>query len=425
MLNNDQQTCYDFLKDKESGYFLIEGFAGTGKTYLAQELIKHYLSLGKKVIGIAPTHQAKLQLQESFNSIKSKQLEFSTVASFLRVERKEDKITGEEIYSEPSPDYSFVDSNTVLLIDETSMLTKTYINSLFSFSDICLVIFLGDFEQLPPITEKHNRHLFHPFNIFTLTIQQRNHGEILDLCNSLRSSTKLPDQSSGNIEVINSRNDFFEELINNIKINPDPFGISYLAFTNKSVNSIRNKIHYELYKNNDYNVGQYVRLEKPCEFGFVGEIFIVTYVEKMNINLFEELDFNGYLLRIMNVITGISGTVLALNFDNQDDVIACAKEMYQENRTNHYEYKKIADSNKKEKERARKKWQSGVDKVKTVNKVMFLSSPYSLTIHKSQGRTIRNVYLDTNDILRYKNDINRNLLYVGASRAKDKLIIKK
>lgn len=50
MLNNDQQTCYDFLKDKESGYFLIEGFAGTGKTYLAQELIKHYLSLGKKLL---------------------------------------------------------------------------------------------------------------------------------------------------------------------------------------------------------------------------------------------------------------------------------------------------------------------------------------------------------------------------------------
>lgn len=424
MLNPDQKNCYDYLIQETHGCFLIEGFAGTGKTFVAKELIKNFLNSGKDVLGIAPTHQAKLQLQDTFLEFEhNKQLNFSTAAAFLKVERKTDGVSGEEIYTDPTFDFTFVTQNTVIIIDETSMFTKKYLDILFEYGKTCLVIFLGDFNQLPPINESSHRKMFNNYGIFNLTIQQRNSGDILQLCNSLRNSTKLPNENSDNIEILQDRKKFTEDLIEHIKNNNDPFGISYLAYTNNAVNYMRNKIHYALYNNYDYNVGQYVRLEKPCSFGFIGEIFVITNVRKVKIELFYELEFDGYSVDMCNVLNGKTGNVNVLNFNNQDDVIECAKEMYKENRINHALYDK--ETNKTEKEKLWKLWNDGKDKVKTLENVMFLSSPYSTTVHKSQGRTIRYVYVDAGNILKYKNDITKNLLYVAVSRAKEKLILKK
>ena len=49
---------------------------------------------------------------------------------------------------------------------------------------------------------------------------------------------------------------------------------------------------------------------------------------------------------------------------------------------------------------------------------------YALTIHKSQGSTYRNVYVDARDIRRSGDpDIAYRLLYTGLSRPTDKAII--
>ena len=56
-----------------------------------------------------------------------------------------------------------------------------------------------------------------------------------------------------------------------------------------------------------------------------------------------------------------------------------------------------------------------------------LSSAYSTTIHKSQGRTYDTVLINMADVLRYKDKMTTNfirrLLYVGLSRARTKAFI--
>ena len=42
-------------------------------------------------------------------------------------------------------------------------------------------------------------------------------------------------------------------------------------------------------------------------------------------------------------------------------------------------------------------WEDIIKTIETTEKLVMVSSPYALTIHKSQGRTIDNVFLDVPD----------------------------
>ena len=81
----------DFLKSKGSGLFLLEGEAGSGKTYITSLVVNRNLRKNYKFFICAPTNSAKNTLKETIkgnldNETKDyiKQIEFKTIHSFFK-----------------------------------------------------------------------------------------------------------------------------------------------------------------------------------------------------------------------------------------------------------------------------------------------------------------------------------------------------
>lgn len=152
-------------KDKE---FLLEGAAGTGKTFLLKQILKHY---NNKVIAIAPSHKAKKVLARSLGFSVD---DVRTVASALAIKLNENNGFFE-------PDLFLRKSNRVpikkynlVILDECSMLSNTLhteINNMILTGT--KVIYVGDKSQLPPIGQETDSDVFNIKNRYLLTEKMR------------------------------------------------------------------------------------------------------------------------------------------------------------------------------------------------------------------------------------------------------------
>ena len=94
-LNGDQQAAFDWLVDMipqrnpPMRIVLLEGPAGTGKTFLMNRVIEALMSRYPRLnVGMtAPTHKAVRQLKRH-SELKDK-LEFGTIHSFLKLVEKQ------------------------------------------------------------------------------------------------------------------------------------------------------------------------------------------------------------------------------------------------------------------------------------------------------------------------------------------------
>lgn len=170
-LNGDQQKCFDWLIDMipqrnpPMRIVLLEGPAGTGKTFLMNRVIEALMlkDSGLNVGMTAPTHKAVRQLKR--HSELKDRLEFGTIHSFLKLVEKQvpNPLNKKEmiIVYEPDFDNKYVerkiDQMNVLIVDESSMLGDKlfeYIEDAYRSKPLLKVIFMGDGVQIPPVREK-------------------------------------------------------------------------------------------------------------------------------------------------------------------------------------------------------------------------------------------------------------------------------
>ena len=422
ILSNDQQKVYDSLIEVSSGAYLITGFAGTGKTFLAAEIIKTFIKENKKVLCLAPTHQAKMQLQSSI----PKDADCRTIASFLKIKAERDPVNGMINFVRGSITTEDADQYRLLVIDECSMISEDELKLILKLKNKIPLIFLGDFNQLPPVNRKDGKEIFEGIKQYDLTEQHRNSGDVLKLCNTLRHEVKLPSISNDEIQIYNSRNKFLEDLIIEITTNPDPYNICYLGFTNREVKEIRNTIQDILHGNNDIHLNQYLRLEtKVGEFN-VSEIVEVLKLQKKNIFLCGK-QYECFECELENIFTGKTLTAKIMSYNEQDILEEDLQELY---KVAEFAYNKIIKAkrnraNNNEIQRLENDHKELLRVIKETDQITRVSSPFALTIHKSQGRTIPVVYLDTIDLIKYGRENKRALMYVGCSRTKDNLKILK
>ena len=131
--------------------FVLSGYAGTGKTFLIDYLVKEVLKLkvGTEAVFVSPTGKA------AANLIKCGTLA-GTVHSLIYL-RDEDNFDvdeqGEIIERE---ELSFIKKDKIdekirlIIVDEASMINETVLYDLLSFKVKCL--FCGDGAQLPPVS---------------------------------------------------------------------------------------------------------------------------------------------------------------------------------------------------------------------------------------------------------------------------------
>lgn len=149
-LTNDQAKAliaiYHWLINPgENNYFVLKGYAGTGKTTLTQLVIKLAQSvLRLRCIGMAPTHKAAAVLGAKL------ECEVTTIhsASGFRMERLDEG--GHSHYIEKSEGLASYD---LAALDEASMANAELLEALESNRHKCLILVVGDPAQLNPVGE--------------------------------------------------------------------------------------------------------------------------------------------------------------------------------------------------------------------------------------------------------------------------------
>ena len=164
-LSDDQKTALNKVDEflaSSTNCFLLKGYAGTGKTFLMQGLVKYFKSVGRNFTLMAPTGRAAMVIGD-----KTKTGAYTVHKSIYNLaELDDDDHTFKFRYKLNLNEDSV---NTVYIIDESSMISDVYnedefflfgsgylLKDLFSFVDFkyrtdAKIIFIGDNAQLPPV----------------------------------------------------------------------------------------------------------------------------------------------------------------------------------------------------------------------------------------------------------------------------------
>lgn len=174
-LSSDQVACLDalstFLSDPKQRVFLLKGYAGTGKTFLAKGITEYLSAQGRAFRLAAPTGRAAKIISEKTG--RAARTAHSQIYNFSDL--KEYVAADQELGSESFKFYAEIaankdQANTVYIVDEASLLSDVYSESEFFRSgtgyllhDLISyvgfehgetdrkIIFVGDPAQLPPV----------------------------------------------------------------------------------------------------------------------------------------------------------------------------------------------------------------------------------------------------------------------------------
>lgn len=223
-LTKDQKNTADkiinFIYNDEK-LFLLEGYAGTGKTSLITLLLTFLLNknLLKSILFTAPTNKAVNVINDKFNnfySIKDEIIDFTTVHKMLKYKTEYD-LEG-NIKFKKSKEKCLLNQYSVIIVDECSMLEKIIVEDLINESkkyNNVKIILIGDSAQLPPVNEIKS-------SIFDLEISKclmvqvvrSGNKNIVGACNNVR---KWLFKEIQNPKLVNFRNNGFYIYKNNYK----------------------------------------------------------------------------------------------------------------------------------------------------------------------------------------------------------------
>lgn len=365
-----QKRLMDFLCNSDENQIILQGFAGTGKSFLINQLYKSYkfavdldLTEHRPWVFLATTHKACEVLQ-------AQGLDAKTVHSAFCINIM-DRPTGKQVN---------IPRNAIIIIDECSYLNYNVLEIIQSHIQHCKVIYIGDKNQLTPVGLNHAPIYYQDIDMVELTqaVRQQNAPSIADYCSQLRNAIEnnldTPVIPHSNCIIKLDKNSFDNEAK---KLFPYTGDSKLLALKNNTIQKYNTLID----PHKIHQIGD--KLINNSSNYYIPNNAVVTVIE-----------VGGE-----HTIHGVRCREYRIHYDSLYDM-----------------YVPLTASGL-----SRAKKNAGKDTM-LLRHMADLRKPYAQTIHKSQGSTYKDVliYLDDLKQCEVKKDRNR-LLYVAFSRATNKV----
>ncbi|MBL1322195.1 MAG: AAA family ATPase [Methylophaga sp.] len=417
MLNTKQQEAveevFQFLMT-DTKEFNISGFPGTGKTYLMKFITDTLMKRYKDACFMydMPCVPYEIQLcattnkaAEVLSKVTSKVA--TTIHSFLGLQVKNDFSAGKS-YLKKTQKWK-IHSNLILFIDEASMAdTELHNIILESLDNTCKIIYIGDADQLAPISDTNSP--VYNSNIPTIYLDQsmRNAEKpaLINICSQLRETVqtgifKPIVAVPGVIDYLDDSQlqHLLQTQYRNLSVNS-----RILCFTNDRVNQYNEYIRNLRQLPKRLIVGEHLINNSAIAMGRIHmhpeQRVEVISVEPSTSVIDLDSNDSGITLHVYNL------TVLT---DYEEEIeLKIPVDMSSFNKLIKYFGKK-------------KDW-SNYFYLK--NNFADLRPKDAATVHKAQGSTYTSVILDLGNIGEcYEADTVARMLYVGVSRPSERIYL--
>ncbi len=256
--DNALRQLIDFIKDRNKSVVTLEGAAGTGKTSIIGYLQK-YLSRTNSFAYLAPTHAATVQLAFSTAKIGNKDFP-ATLASAISIDPK----TGRNKFSVKIQ--KRLGLNPVIVVDESSMIDNSDIDKLLeAIEDIGgKLILMGDEKQIPKasIVDSLTKQLSGAFTRFEKIklskVHRQSNNKLLNILNKMREQISFKLFKTTNSEAVKfvNKREYNELLVNDLLT--DPENTMVISYTNDSVKGINNQARKVLGREGETQVGDII-----------------------------------------------------------------------------------------------------------------------------------------------------------------------
>lgn len=429
----------DFIDNSKEEVIVLQGQAGTGKTYLLRQIVSYLKTTTKEFVLCAPTHKAKFVLNKATGEDTVTLHTLLSLAPNIEIFKldysqlvfKASKKKSREVY---------FPCGGIIIIDESSMVTDAIYDLLLTRCREVgtRIIFVGDSAQIQGVNEGHISKVFSNPNTITLThiYRQESDNALIPLFTELRENPHYNfaevTSENGNLHIYDKaihlalacaeeyKQAIFKEDVNYTKM---------IAYTNLRVQGYNECIRKLLWHDtNEYHLGEFVtgyenfNYLKANQFYNSVDYIIIDTPRLTTRTLPEFGKVQGYALVIYDTVYDTSLDLFMLPRDTPQKILQGLAYKLESIRFSALESNKI---------RAPFYWKRYFSLLNSfavpydivfdnrVVKKKTLDYGYASTVHKVQGASLNSVYIDMKNILICKNlDELRQMQYVALSRTR-------
>lgn len=404
-----------FTRSREKLY-LLTGYAGTGKTTLLQALLKRLRDRDdfRPVVFTAFSNKATKVLERMADQWDL-DIDCMTCCKLLGLRPDIDTTTGQQVFKVDHTSENHFDRYRLVVVDEASMINaemwSLLVNAVSNLTQQTQLLFVGDIAQLPPVNELESHVFTQIHQRSDLTEVMRYGGAIALLAETIRNNltaSDLPpfsthtnsDRTEGTFSVQSREwQRLMIKAFQSESYKNDSDYVRAVAYTNNRVNHLNRRIRAAIYGERSPRFVPGERLVANTPYLIQDSVILQTSseCEVLDVRAGQEGSWSVWFLSILTD-EGKHRDVTVLHEASQP------------------QFQRLLESYASE-----KRWQEFWE---LKNLFADLNYAYCLTIHKSQGSTFQNVFVDLPNALINRNIRERNqLLYVAVTRAAKRLFI--
>lgn len=457
------KILFDFINQHKEHFMFVFGYAGTGKTFLIMSLLSKILKLHIfDIVHIcSPTHQTLDLLEALYYKITLNKdeienigkIKFSVIHSLLKMKPQISYKSGEKIFCRKDKKITNIpDNQTVpiikqlVIIDECSMISKKMLLEIQNYSteNSAKILFLGDNAQLPPIGEKSSP----VFNCFPKNykyyilldeIMRTKSNNIKKVCTIVRNNSNINDILKNVIPIFENKNNtsfmlyhrkseyITSSWFKNFIKKKDDYPL-ILTWTNKAAIYYNTIIRSYIHNSDDisYKINDRLIVNKFYKSPLDNSIYYTSkFIKVLKVETIEEDVFKWNILKINNAKTVVDKfvnklviklinlsknlkvdymTVAIINKCQSDSEQHLVKTINCYYIKNYKEILKLAEDHFVD---FYKKYNSKLHLLnlwnhyhnQIIDTYIDLNFGYSITVHKAQGSTYNQVYVDVGNIV--------------------------